>query len=112
LTGEPTFIELGVSDADMARAFYGPLLAWRPSGAGGNGEVDTATLNIGIHGQDPLSHFEVFFAVEDLDASLAKVRELGGTVSSDIHDNGDFGRWAECTDNQGVHFGLRQTPNA
>jgi predicted enzyme related to lactoylglutathione lyase len=70
--------------------------------------VETSTLTIGIHDGDKASHFEVFFAVDDLDAALAKVVELGGKVTSDVHDNPDFGRWAECADDQGVRFGLRE----
>jgi predicted enzyme related to lactoylglutathione lyase len=108
VTGEPTYIELGVVDADAARAFYGGLLGWRPSGEAGSGQVDTSTLAVGIHDHDPKAWFEVFFAVDDLDASLAQVTALGGTVASDVNVDGGFGRWAECTDDQGVRFGLRQ----
>jgi uncharacterized protein len=108
MAGEPSFIELGVRDADVARAFYGALLGWQPSGQGGNGRVTTPTLDIGIHGQDQASHFEVFFAVEDLDVSLSLLQDLGGTLNGEVHDDPGFGRWAECTDNQGVRFGLRQ----
>lgn len=108
MTGEPTYIELGVTDADAARAFYGALLGWRPSGSSGPGQVDTPTLSVGIHDQDPKPGFEVFFAVDDLDGSLAQVASLGGTVEGDVHDNPGFGRWCECTDDQGVRFGLRQ----
>jgi len=50
----------------------------------------------------------VFFAVDDLDASLAQATSLGGTVEGEIHDNPGSGRWCECTDDQGLRFGLRQ----
>ena len=108
MTGEPVYIELGVPDADAARAFYAPLLGWAPSGAAGNGQVDTPSLSIGIHAGDPSSIFEVFFAVTDLEASLARVVELGGAVTSEVHDSPGFGRWAECADDQGTKFGLRE----
>lgn len=108
MTGQPSYIELGVENADKARAFYGALLGWRPSGAAGPGQVETSTLGIGIHEHDPASHFEVFFAVADLEESLAAVRRLGGQVTSELHDSPGFGRWAECADDQGVRFGLRQ----
>jgi len=109
MTGQPTYIELGVSDADAARTFYGGLLGWTPSGSTGPGQVETPSLNVGIHDNDESALFEVFFEVDDLDAALVRVAELGGKVISDVHDNPDFGRWAECADNQGVRFGLRQT---
>lgn len=108
MTGEPTYIELGVTDADAARAFYGALLGWSPSGDSGPGQVDTPTLSIGIHDHDPTAWFEVFFAVTDLDASLAQVTTLGGSVASEVNTVDGFGRWVECTDDQGVRFGLRQ----
>lgn len=109
MTGEPTYIELGVRDADAARTFYGALLGWKPQGTSGPGQVATPTLNIGIHDGDPSAVFEVFFAVTDLDASIERVLELGGNIQSDVNDNPDFGRWVECADDQGVRFGLRQT---
>jgi predicted enzyme related to lactoylglutathione lyase len=108
MTGEPTYIELGVRDPDAARAFYGAVLGWAPSGASGAGQVDTASLDIGIHGGDDAAHFEVFFAVDDLDSALAKVVDSGGEVVSEVHDSPGFGRWAECADDQGVRFGLRE----
>ncbi len=108
MTGEPTYIELGVTDADAARTFYGGLLGWNATGDSGPGQVDTPTLSIGIHDHDPKTWFEVFFAVSDLDASLAQVTALGGRVEGEIHLDEGFGRWSECTDDQGVRFGLRQ----
>lgn len=104
MTGQPSYLELGVRDREAAEAFYGRLLGWKPAG----GQVETGTLSIGLHGGDGASHFEVFFAVDDLDASLATVRELGGTVLGEVNDSPGFGRWAECADDQGVRFGLRQ----
>ena len=103
MPGEPTYIELGVPDRDRALVFYGAVLGW-PAGAS---EVETPTLDIGIHGDDPAAHLEVFFAVDDLDAALAAVRAAGG-VAGAVHDSPGFGRWSECTDDQGVRFGLRQ----
>jgi predicted enzyme related to lactoylglutathione lyase len=108
MTGEPTYIELGVPNPDAARAFYGAVLGWESGGATGPGQIDTSSLGIGIHGGDEEAHFEVFFAVDDLDAALTAVTEHGGTVVGDIHDSPGFGRWAECADDQGVRFGLRE----
>jgi catechol 2,3-dioxygenase-like lactoylglutathione lyase family enzyme len=38
MTGEPSYIELGVHDADAARAFYGRLLGCKASGGSGPGQ--------------------------------------------------------------------------
>ncbi len=108
MTGEPSHLELGVGDVDAARVFYGALLKWDLPGLTGAAQANTATLPIGLHGGDPHNHFEVFFNVDDLGESLDRVRELGGTVVGEIHDEPHFGRWVECTDDQGVRFGLRE----
>ena len=112
MTGEASYIELGVRDADAARAFYGRLLGWQVSGDRGWGQVDSPTLSIGMHDADESSIFEVFFSVDDLDASLAQVTQLGGRVTSAVNESPGFGRWAECADDQGVRFGLREVASA
>ena len=66
MTGEPTYLELGVPDPARALAFYRSVLGW---------ELDPAA---------------------------------GGEVLGPVSDSGGFGRWAECRDDQGVRFGLRQ----
>jgi predicted enzyme related to lactoylglutathione lyase len=106
MAGEPSYIELGVQDPGRARAFYEALLGWRFGDA--PTQADTGTLSIGLHGGDGASLFEVFFAVPDLDAALRQVVDLGGSVLGDVHDSEGFGRWAECEDDQGVRFGLRE----
>jgi len=57
---------------------------------------------------DDSSIFEVFFSIADLDASLGQVARLGGRVTREVNESPGFGRWAECADDQGVRFGLRQ----
>lgn len=105
MAGEPVYLELGTPDAAKARAFYAAVLGW-PSGA--QGQVETPTLDIGVHGGDDESHFEVFFAVDDLEAALREVERNDGRIVSEVNDSPGFGRWVECADNQGVRFGLRQ----
>jgi predicted enzyme related to lactoylglutathione lyase len=106
MTGEPSYIELGVRDDRAAKAFYGRLFGWEPAGPG---QIDTATLSIGIHGGDDAAYFEVFFAVDDLESSMELVGALGGRILGHINDSPGFGRWVECADDQGVRFGLRQS---
>lgn len=108
MTGQPTYIELGVPNADLARIFYGTLLGWRPSGTSGPGNVETPTLHVGLHSDDPGAEMLTFFAVGDL--SLQQLVSLGGTQHGDVHSDAGFGRFAVCTDNQGVRFGLHQQP--
>jgi uncharacterized protein len=109
MPGEPSYVELGIPDVEAAQRFYGSLFGWVLSDAGAGGQVETQTLPIGIHGDDPEAHFELFFTVDDLDEAAVRVIELGGSVLGGVHDSGEFGRWVECRDDQGVRFGLRQS---
>ena len=108
MTSGPSYLELGVPDADRALAFYGAVLGWSVDPAAGMTQIDTPTLNIGIHGGDPAAHFEVLFAVADLDAALSALQAAGGEVIGTVNDSPGFGRWVECRDDQGVRFALRE----
>ena len=59
----------------------------------------------------------MFFAVDDMDAAVERVRELGGEVDHLDQDGGEegqaqFGRFELCRDDQGSPFGLHQPPGA
>jgi predicted enzyme related to lactoylglutathione lyase len=108
MSADPSFIELGVPDPVKAIAFYGALFGWDIAAEPGGGSVSTGTLGIGIHGGDDEAHFEVFFAVPDLEAAISRLGELGGGTVSDVTTSEGFGRWIECRDDQGVRFGLRE----
>jgi hypothetical protein len=59
----------------------------------------------------------VFFGVADLEAAMVRVRELGGhaeTLESraDVPQEGTFGRFALCRDDQSSPLGLHQRPAA
>ncbi|WP_338673982.1 VOC family protein [Streptomyces sp. SCSIO 30461] len=51
------------------------------------------------------AHALVYFKVADTDAAVAKVRELGGTVTREPSDS-PFGRSAHVVDDQGARFAL------
>ncbi len=57
----------------------------------------------------------MFVAVDDVDAAMTRVRELGGEAhelgpdaAADMRER--FGRFALCRDDQGSSFGLHQRP--
>ena len=109
MTGQPTYIELGVPDADRARAFYGVLLGWQVSGGSGAGSIETSSLlHVGLHSDDPGAELLVFFAVDDLNAALEELDRAGGARHGDVVEEARFGRFAICSDDQGVRFGLHE----
>ena len=117
MAGELTFFELGVEGTEKGRAFYEGMFGWRfePSPSGEGFAIDAPNVRGGMHGDDAGASPYIFFAVDDLDAALARVRELGGTVE-EMDIDGDeasqarFGRFKLCRDDQGSPFGLHQPP--
>ena len=77
--------------------------------------VETSNVPGGIHGGDTGASPYLFFRVDDIDAALARVRELCGVVvhhdsSHDPVSIARFGQFALCKDDQGSSFGLHQPP--
>jgi predicted enzyme related to lactoylglutathione lyase len=117
MAGELAFLELGVEDAEKGRAFYESLFGWGfergPSGQGW--VISTPNVRAGMHPGDRGATPYVFFAVDDIDAAVARVKELGGSVEEmDVEGDDDsqarFGRFKLCRDDQGSPFGLHQPP--
>ena len=82
MAGEVGFFELGVDDPERGRRYYEALFGWRfePGPAGGGFAIQGSSIAGGLHGGDAGAAPYVFFTVEDMEAALDKVRELGGTV--------------------------------
>ena len=118
MAGELAFFEIGVADAEQGRRFYQALFGWSFAPVPGGGSMIT-TPNVpgGIHGDDTGASPYVFFRVDDMDAALSLVRELGGEVEdTDVEGDDEttarFGRFKLCRDNQGSRFGLHEPPRA
>jgi uncharacterized protein len=118
MAGELAFFELGVADTERGRTFYEGLFGWRfrpgPSGAGF--VIETPNVPGGMHGGDAGASPYLFFAVDDMDTAIARVRELGGEVEeTDVQGDDEsirkFGRFKLCRDDQGSPFGLHQRPS-
>ncbi|GCD96323.1 hypothetical protein EHYA_04008 [Embleya hyalina] len=108
--GEPTFFEIGVPDAARAHTFFGQLFGWRFPSTGEDDQVsiETPSGRGGLHGRDSAAAITMFFAVDDVEAAVRRVRELGGTAEDARPEEPGFGRFALCADDQGVAFGLHQ----
>ncbi|MFG2293934.1 VOC family protein [Streptomyces sp. NPDC048603] len=86
---------------------------WSPPGSppGPDTAVAGRTLITEAFPEFMPAHFLVYFAVPDVDESVATVRRLGGRVSADPFDT-PYGRIAVVADNQGAAFALLSEPEA
>ncbi len=106
--GTPCWVDLGTPDIDGAASFYGDLFGWSiPEGENSEqtGGYRQAMLRdkpvAGVmplmqEGQPPA--WSNYVAVEDADATAAKVREAGGMVMAEPMDVMDLGRMAIFAD--------------
>lgn len=126
--GEPIWYELLTDDIDKARHFYGAVIGWKiaapmlkvpgaesyemigraDGGFAGGAMPLTAEMKAG--GARP--GWLTYFGVADVDASVAKLRELGGGVFMDPFDIPMVGRVALVSDAQGVPFYLMRGASA
>ncbi|MHB8659483.1 MAG: VOC family protein [Solirubrobacteraceae bacterium] len=107
----PTLIEFPADDPERARRFWSELLETplteRGEGEGTGWQSHGAGPSVGVHarGRGPGDSFSLpYFAVAEMDAALARVRELGGAV---IHPGT---QWSVCRDSEGSPFALALSP--
>jgi uncharacterized glyoxalase superfamily protein PhnB len=109
--GEAVYFTFQVPDDQAAKAFYGRVLGWQFSpgsvedawGFEGNG------LFGGLWGGPGRQvGWKLMYAVDDIEAALARVRELGGQAGEVEQQR--YGLSADCVDNQGIEFYLLQQP--
>ena len=103
--GDLVYFWIPVPDGDRAQHFYGELLGWKfaPGNVPGGSQMTNVTPPGGLQGGGE-GGLQVAFEVDDLDAALARVRELGGEADDPIEI--PTGRYAPCRDDQGVEFNL------
>ena len=121
--GAPTWCELYTRDHDAAVAFYRNVFRWDTKAVGATPEFTYTTQ---VEGDKVLAgimdataflpegvpaHWATYFAVDDVDASLEKVVELGGTVVSPAEDT-PYGRLSAATDSTGAYFRLLTLPDS
>src|SRR5262245_52103883 len=120
--GTPDWFELHTSAFDASFAFYRDVFGWpidlsmeEPFRYATYGSYDSDDALAGIMDasewlpEGAPAQWSIYWGSADLDASLARVKELGGDVVGGPDDT-PYGRLAECTDPTGVRFKLRQPP--
>ncbi|EME60890.1 VOC family protein [Amycolatopsis decaplanina] len=106
MPGQVNWVEIPAADTAKARAFYGALFNWGTSEFDGDYHViDNGPDGAIIPAEDGFSHPRVYFATDDIDASVNRLHELGGH-SEDVSTVPGIGRIAHCHDDQGIPFSL------
>jgi uncharacterized protein len=117
--GTPSWVELVTPDQAAAREFYTGLFGWGydDNDMGEMGHYYIATYEGselgGVSGQMPgmeghPAFWGVYLAVDDVDATTAKVEPAGGTVEAGPFDVGAAGRMSSIQDPTGARVGLWQ----
>jgi uncharacterized protein len=106
MAGDLVYFVVPAGDAERAKAFYGDLFGWgfSPGNVPGGFNVEGSTPPGGLFGGGEGSSPQVYFSVDDIDAAVAKVRELGGEAGEPEEIASGF--MAECRDDQGTAFNL------
>jgi uncharacterized protein len=109
---ELCYFTIGVPDADRAQAFYGGLFGWSfaPGTVPGGLHVQGTQPPAGVFGGGEPG-VQVYFRVDDIEAAVAQVRELGGEAADVQGSVASGGAYAQCRDDQGVPFSLFQPPS-
>ena len=113
MPGQIVHTEILVDDTEAARAFWGPLFGWEfeayPPGSEYHMSRISETSGIAISGMESgRSGMRSYFDVDDIDAGVARVRELGGEAD-DKNPVPGMGWFATCRDPHGNDFGLWQS---
>jgi predicted enzyme related to lactoylglutathione lyase len=112
------WFEIPVSDMDRAKKFYetvlgyelalnsmGPMhMAWFPMEQGGTGSTGSLIKAEGYVPSETGS--VVYFSVEDIEATLAKVNENGGETVNPKTSIGEYGFVAHFKDTEGNKVAL------
>ena len=103
--------ELPAADVDRAKGFWSGVFGWTFAGMDGPFEY------LMTQGEEPVGAIfksdeagsgpVVYMATDDIDATLAKVRENGGSAD-DKQPIPHIGWFAHCTDSEGNAFSLFQ----
>jgi predicted enzyme related to lactoylglutathione lyase len=107
--GSPGWLEIGVPETAATREFFAALFGWRVEPMPGtNNNFTGPGLRAGLHAGDGARTIVVYFSVTDIDAAVARARELGAKIDDAGPAQEGFGRFASGTDPAGVPFGLHQ----
>lgn len=117
--GTVSWVDLMAWDLEKAQDFYGALFGWTFGPSVKENGYYTMALTQGSEvaalmprpkDSPAPSAWNVYFSVESVDRSVARLKELGGKVMMEPMDVMEAGRMAFCQDPTGAAFGFWQ-PN-
>jgi predicted enzyme related to lactoylglutathione lyase len=114
--GTPTWVDLGTPDIEATTAFYGALFGWTPVNTGLDlgGYLRYELDGAAVAGAAPLmaetqpTVWTSYFAVDDADATAARIEAAGGHPIASPMDVMDLGRMGVFVDATGAAFGIWQ----
>jgi uncharacterized protein len=115
--GVPCWVDTWQPDADAAMSFYTELFGWEaedtmPEGVEGTHYMcrlrgrDVAAIASRPEGAPPVSAWTTYVWVDDVDATMARVRESGGSILKEPFDSLDGGRIGVIADPAGAALGI------
>ncbi len=117
MTGDIVHFEVPAEDSDRAQQFWGSLWGWKFQDSGMPG-IDYRMAQVDEKHGAAISKVEkaqgypnVYFDTDDIDATMAKVRDLGGQCE-DKMPVPSMGWFCMCKDTEGNAFGLWQTDSS
>ena len=113
MAGQLVHFEIPVDDTARGREFWGSLFGWEFEAFGEGVDYHltrlTETSGAALSGMEPGKRGpRAYFDVDDINAGVARVKELGGEADQPSPVPG-MGWSAACKDEAGNEFGLWQT---
>jgi predicted enzyme related to lactoylglutathione lyase len=114
--GTPCWVDAQLDDLDKGQEFYTALFGWTVESSEDEqyGGYRIASLNgrpvagLGPKPGPMPSVWSTYVAVDDADATAAKITEAGGQLMMPVFDVGAMGRMTFATDVNGAAFGIWQ----
>ncbi|MEO1246220.1 MAG: VOC family protein [Pseudomonadota bacterium] len=105
----PSYLEIGSKSTKTSSTFFADVFGWEYAPMDeSNGWFQAPTIKVGIHDDDPNPQIYVFFAVDDLQQAMNRVRKAGGIAEEPEPVEPGFGRFCNCKDPTGIAFGLHE----